>query len=151
MKATIVFLVLGAFVAPAHAGEPALKGRWVLTSEAQAGFAQSCRGMTLEFTADNRIVRTTGELKYTSTVVTTLEGSGWLLTEELESQNGKPGCGGKSAEEIVSHLRHEAYVEVRGSVLRYYGVKGAKKAMEFTRADAQQTVQPDRREDAAPG
>jgi hypothetical protein len=150
MKTSMV-LVLWAVITSAHAGEPALIGQWVLTPEAQAMFAQNCRGMALEFTADDRIVRTTGELIYTSTVITTVDGSGWLLTEELESQNGKPGCGGKSAEEVVSHLRHEAYVEVRGSVLRYYGAKGAKKVIEFTRADAQQSVHPDRREDATPG
>lgn len=136
MKAIVVFVVLGAFVVGAQAGEPALEGHWVLTPDAQERFAPACRGMTLEFTSDDHMVRTTGELIYTSAVSATADGSGWLLKEELESHNGKPGCGGKSAEEIVSHLRHEAYVEVDGGLLRYYGVKDAKKVVEFMRADA---------------
>jgi hypothetical protein len=146
MKVTMAFAVLGVLAVASHASEPALRGRWVLTPEAQERFAPACRSMTLEFTEDDRIVRVTGELTYTTSVVVTADGPGWLLKEELQSQNGKPGCGGKLAEEIILHLQREAYVEIRGSVLHYYGVKGAERVMKFKRADAQQARVRDVRE-----
>ena len=139
MKTIIAVVSVGILAATAHATDQDLEGLWVLTPGTQQRVGPAC-AMTLEFTADDRVVRTTGQLTYTSTAVVTAEGSGWLLKEKLESQNGMPGCGGKSAEEIVSHFQREAYVEMHGTVLRYYGVKGTKRALEFERADARQSV-----------
>lgn len=138
MRAFVACVLLGLVASSGGACEAALQGRWSLTAETQAVFAPSCRGMTLEFTADNRIVRTSGELSYTTSVVAVADGKGWLLQEHLLSQNGKRGCGGKSAEEILLHLDQQAYVEADGSRLRYFRAKGAKSIIEFTRVNTQQ-------------
>jgi len=140
MKSLIGYVLLGLVAASGQASEATLQGRWVLTAEARAAFAPACRGMTLEFKDGNRIVRTTGELSYTTDVVPIADGGGWRLQERLLSQNGKPGCSGKSAEEILSHFDRQAYVETDGSTLRYHRAKGAQKVIEFTRVRAQQTA-----------
>lgn len=138
MKAILICVFSMILASESLASERELVGQWVLTPQTQERLAPACRGMTLEFTADDRIVRETGELIYTTSVIATADGAGWLLKEELQSQNSKPGCGGKSAGEIVSHLQHRAYVEVHGLVLRYYGSKDGNRVMEFKRSDAQQ-------------
>lgn len=145
MKSLIGYVLLGLLAVSGRASEATLQGRWVLTAEARTAFAPACQGMTLEFRDGNQIVRTTGKLSYTTDVVPIADGKGWRLQERLLSQNGKPGCSGKSAEEILLHLiNRQAYVETDGSILRYYRAKGAQKAIEFTQARAQQTVARDR-------
>jgi len=138
MKSLIGYVLLGLLAVSGQASEATLQGRWVLTAEARTAFAPACQDMTLEFRNGNQIVRTTGELSYTTDVVPVADGKGWRLQERLLSQNGKPGCSGKSAGEILLHLNRQAYVETDGSTLRYYRAKGAQKAIEFTQAQAQQ-------------
>ena len=144
MKSLIGYVLLGLVAACGQASEVMLQGRWVLTAEARTAFAPACQDMTLEFKDGNRIVRTTGDLSYTTDVVPIADGKGWRLQERLLSQNGKPGCSGKSAEEILLHLNRQAYVEADGSKLRYYRAKGAQEAIEFTQVRAQQTAVRDR-------
>jgi hypothetical protein len=144
MKALMIAgTIVGSFAATSQATDAVREGRWVLTPQTQAEFMPACRGMTLEFTADGRIIRTTGELVYTTTVAVTADSDGWLLTEQLESQNGKPGCGGKASDEIVLHLRQPAYIQVDGSVLRYYRAKNAKRVIEFERVDTKDAASTD--------
>lgn len=139
-RSMVIAALLGSLAAPAYPAESSLVGLWVLTPEARERFAAPCHEMTLEFTKDRRIVRKTGGLIYTTSVLLNADGNGWLMKETLESENGKPGCGGKAAEEVISHLQHDAYVEVAGARLRYYGVKGARRVIEFQRADAQKDL-----------
>ena len=144
MKSLIGYVLLGLIAVSGRASEATLQGHWVLTAEARAAFAPACRDMTLEFRDGNRIVRTTGELSYTTDVVPIADGDGWRLQERLLSQNGEPGCSGKSAEEILLHLHRQAYIEIDGSTLRYYRTKSAQKAIEFTQVRTQQATARDR-------
>jgi hypothetical protein len=105
--------------------------------------------MTIEFTTDDQIIRTTGELTYSTAVVATADGKGWLLRETLQSENGKPACSGMSSDQVIAHLQYDAYVEIEGSSLRYHRTKGAKQIMEFVRADSMQRVLADRTKPAS--
>ena len=136
MKQRMIAALIAATAMSVHAVDANLTGVWVLSPEQQAKVAEACRGMTLEFTTDGRVVRTTGELIYVTAVSAARQSNGWVLQETLESQNGKPACSGKLAREVMGHLQRSAYVEVSGSTLRYFRTEGAERALEFRRSDS---------------
>lgn len=134
MKSAVTGLML-ALASAAHAQEAPspIFGEWILSPESQRGFSAACRDMALKFTAEGKAVRTTGALIYTTAVKLKSEGSGWLLSETLESDNGQPACSGKQANQVLEHLDRQAYVEIEPDQLRYYRKFGDKRFIHFIR------------------
>ena len=123
-KASVVFF--GAtllFAASAQSAEPPY-GVWALTGPS------GCT-MTFELTKAGKIKRTTAQLQYTTEVQLIPEGDGWLLDEKLQDQNGQLSCGGEPGEKVVAHLKDKAFIERKGSELKYRGTKDSKRVLTF--------------------
>lgn len=114
-----------------------LRGLWVLESPSQTS-ARACR-MSIEFTADGRVIRTSAELVYTTVASLTPKSPGWILAEQLEGHNGMVSCRGQPAEEVVRHLaRGAAYVEVDGATLNYFrDLNTVQPSLRFVRAQGE--------------
>lgn len=112
----------------AYSGSAAIPptGIWVLPT------GVAC-AMSFELTDDGRVVRTTGELVYTTTASLIPDGRGWLLDEKLQSNNDKKSCRGEVASEVAEHLKNKAYIEVKGEQLHYHHTKGRGKPLYFIR------------------
>jgi hypothetical protein len=123
MRARWLMLVLAlSWMSGAETREDASKllGVWVIDAAGDDSVIEACRGMSLELTAGGRVIRTTGDLVYSSTVKVSRVRSGWQLTEVLEGHNGLPSCSGEPATDVVAHLANPVYVEIEGSVLNYF-------------------------------
>ncbi len=117
------------FLASAGSAAAPPMGHWALPA------GVTC-AMTFEITPDGHIVRTTGELVYTTTASLTRDGKGWLLDEQLQDHNGRPSCRGDQADQVVEHLKNKAYIEVRGKTLRYRSSKDSGRVLSFVRSGA---------------
>jgi hypothetical protein len=95
-------------------------GKWSIAPEWVNKFAPECRGMTLEVTNDGKIIRTTGELSYTSKATFTEINNKVQVDESLIESNLKPSCAGVPASKIVTHLKHKAFFTVDKDRLMYY-------------------------------
>jgi len=124
-----------ALTAIADAPSTPAPGIWVVPSSG------ACQ-MAFEIRADDRIVRTTGTLMYTTVAGYTPEGRGWLLHEALEDDNGGRSCRGETAEQVAKHLNGSAYIEFLGDTLYYYFSRQGGSFLEFKRSDGR-SLQPD--------
>jgi hypothetical protein len=120
LSATVltVFCAVTAFAIESQVPKQ-LAGRWISDPLSITSTAQECR-VSFEVVDGDRVIRTTGELVYSTKVVFDPKGRGWELTEVLEQHNGQPNCFGKPADEVVAHLNKPAYVELQRGVLKYY-------------------------------
>lgn len=113
-----------------------LAGLWISDPLSITSTAQECR-VSFEVVDGDRVIRTTGELVYSTKVVFNPKGRGWELTEVLEQHNGQPNCFGKPADEVVAHLNKPAYVELQRGVLKYYrSASDSTPALRFVHTDA---------------
>lgn len=95
-------------------------GKWRIAPEWAGWFAPECRDMEIEFAADGRIVRTTGELVYTTKVIYTPQEHRVRLDETFLGHNEKPACSGKPAEDLMKHLKKSSYITLADDRLLYY-------------------------------
>lgn len=108
-------------------------GKWTIAPEWQQRFSPECRGMTIEFTRDQKIIRTTGELEYSSQAKFTEAGDKIRIDEKLIDSNSKLSCGHKNAEFVIGHLNQSSYFSVSQDRLYYYRSNKEKSLIVFSR------------------
>lgn len=136
MKNLILILAVISFTQLAsakEAGNTSHIGKWRIAPEWAGWFAPECREMEMKFTENGTLIRTTGKLVYESKVELTNEGFRVKLNEKLLSHNSENACAGVSAEKIVQHLNHSAYITVSGDRLFYYRNKNKESLIIFSR------------------
>ena len=123
MNNVLLFFIVIMFSSPAIFADDkntSHLGKWRVAPEWTGWFAPECRGMEIEFTADGRIIRTTGELVYTTKVIYTPQEHRVRLDETFLDHNEKPACSGKPAEDLMKHLKKNSYITLASDRLLYY-------------------------------
>lgn len=133
-KIALVVLLGGSSFAYADMSQQELAvGKWTIAPEWQQRFSPECRSMTIEFTRDQKIIRTTGELEYSSQAEFTKVGDKIRIDEKLIDSNLKLSCGHKHAETVIGHLNQSAYFSVSQDRLYYYRSDKEKSLVVFSR------------------
>lgn len=135
-KIALVVLLGGSSIAYAEMSQQELVvGKWTIAPEWQERFVPECRGMTIEFTRDQKIIRTTGELEYSAQAVFTVVGDKIRMNETLIESNSKLSCALKPAESIIPHLKHSSYFSVTQDRLYYYRNDKKRSLILFSRTE----------------
>jgi hypothetical protein len=96
-----------------------LLGQWVVVSESLTDLPPSCRGGTLEFTADKRLITVSGELVIEAAILVTYRNGGFTVSLRFLKHNDKPNCQGISAEYVASHFAPLIFLRPVGDRLQY--------------------------------
>lgn len=108
-------------------------GKWRIASEWAGWFSPECRDMEIEFTTDGKVIRTSGDLVYTTEVAYTPKEHRIRLDEVFLSHNSKPACSGKPAEDLMKHLKKNSYITIANDRLLYYRNKDKNSLIIFSR------------------
>ncbi len=123
MPGFAVFLLLVTSAAETGTVVPeALLGHWVVADSQASPLPESCRRLSLDFSADGTVAGSSGPelFAYKGKSVYRTAGSGYEIHQYDLKFNDKPNCQGKSSDYVSSHFIPDIYVEVNGDRLRFY-------------------------------
>jgi hypothetical protein len=112
-------LILAPFPSDAAEVPDTLLGQWSVVSESLTDLPPACKGGTLKFTTDKRLIIVSGELVIEAAILVTSQDGGFAVSLQFLKHNNKPNCQGISAEYVASHFAPLIFLKPVGDKLQY--------------------------------